>query len=108
MMNWIAFSFGVGILLIGSYMMYLEYRTGIADGSITRPFRNAIDKASWKRYVAEFGIAMGGFWIARSVLQGVVGMELSGFVHMLYQMVPVAISYFGVQTLLWKYLKTGS
>lgn len=107
-MNWIAFSFGVGILLIGSYMMYLEYRAGIANGNITRPFRNATDKASWKRYVAEFGIAMGGFWIARSILQGVVGMELSGFVHMLYQMLPVAISYFGVQTLLWKCLNTDS
>lgn len=107
-MNWIAFSFGVGILLIGSYMMYLEYRQGIADGSMTKPFRSASEKASWKRYVAEFGIAMGGFWIARSILQGIVGMELSGFVHMFYQILPVAISYFGVQTLLWNYLNKAS
>ncbi len=107
-MNWPAFFLGIGLLLIGSYMMYLEYRQGIADGSITQAFRNVTDKSGWKRYVAEFGIAMGGFWIARSILQGVVGMELSGFVHMLFQMVPVALCYFGVQMLLWKILNKNS
>ena len=85
--------------------MWMEYSNGIKDGSITRPIRNMEDNVGWRRYLAEFSLAMGGFWIFRTLIQAVTGLALDGFMHILVLMVPTAAVYFGMQLLLWNQVK---
>ncbi len=103
-MDWIWFAIGGSLLIGGIVLMRMEYKQGVEDGRITKPIRSVEDKdkAGFRRYLAEFSIAMGGFWISRTLVEALTGFALDGFMHILIMMIPTAAFYFGVQHFLWK------